>query len=58
MRRFVFEDAQYEVKVTVDMPEQMHQQLRSTKLNVKEALKKLINFTIDREEAEDESEIG
>lgn len=53
MRRFVFEDKQYEVKVTVDMPEQMHQQLRSTKENVKEAIKKLINFTIDREEAHD-----
>jgi hypothetical protein len=58
MRRFVFEDEQYEVKVTVDMPEQMHQQLRSTKQNVKEALRKLINFTIDKEEASDESEIG
>lgn len=53
MRRFVFEDKQYEVKVTVDMPEQMHQQLRSTKNNVKEALKKLINFTIDKEEVND-----
>ncbi len=53
MRRFVFEDEQYEVKVTVDMPEEMHQQLRSTKHNVKEALKKLINFTIDKEEAHD-----
>lgn len=49
MRRFVFHDADFDVKVTVDIPEKMHEQLRNTKQKVREAIKKLAIFTMDKE---------
>jgi hypothetical protein len=51
MRRFVFEDKKYEVKVTVDIPEGMFQGIRHTKKDFQEALRKLVMFTIEKETA-------
>ena len=52
MRRFVFEDLEHEVKITVDLPEELHAQIRQTKQTMKEAIRKLVNFTMDKEEAD------
>jgi len=51
MRRFVFNDEKYEVKVTVDIPEGMYQGIRHTKENFQETLRKLVMFTIEKETA-------
>ena len=51
MRRFVFEDKQYEVKVTVDISEDMFHGLRHAKKDFQEALRKLVMFTIEKETA-------
>lgn len=51
MRRFVFEDLEHEVKVTIDLPEELHAQIKRTKQTMKEAILKLVNFTIEKEEA-------
>ena len=52
MRRFVFEDLEHEVKVTVDLPEELHATIKRTTQSTKEAIRKLVNFTIDKEEAD------
>lgn len=49
MRRFVFEDLEHDVKVTVDMPELLHAQLQQAKDKL-EAIRKLILFTIDKDQ--------
>jgi hypothetical protein len=57
MRRFIFNDEEYDVKVTVDIPEPMWEQLRATKQKVRDTIKKLAIFTMDKEEPnEPESE--
>jgi hypothetical protein len=53
VRRFVFEDLEHEVKVTVDLPEELHAIIKRTTQSTKEAIRKLVNFTIDKEEAND-----
>lgn len=53
MRRFVYEDKDNDVKVTVDMPEELHTRLHELDENRKEAIKKLANFTIDISKEED-----
>lgn len=47
MRRFVFEDVAHEVKVTIDMPENIHARLHELGDDRKEAIKKLVGYTID-----------
>jgi hypothetical protein len=57
MRRFIFNDEEFDVKVTVDIPEPMWEQLRATKQKVRDTIKKLAIFTMDKEEPnEPESE--
>jgi len=51
MRRFVFEDKKHEVKVTIDLPEELHTQIKRNKAPMEEAILKLVNFTIENGEA-------
>lgn len=51
MRRFVFKDEEYDVKVTVDIPEEMYHGIRHAKRDFQKALKKLVIFTIEKETA-------
>jgi len=51
MRRFVFNDEKYEVKVTVDISENMFQSIQQTKKDLQETLRKLVMFTIEKEKA-------
>jgi len=53
MRRFVFEDLEHEVKVTVDIPEGLFEQIKRTKQTMKEGIMKLVNFTISKEESKE-----
>jgi len=50
MRRYIFEDEEFDVKVTGDIPEQMWEQLQETKQKVRDTIKKLAIFTMDKEE--------
>ena len=45
MRRKVFEDLEHDVKVTVDLPELLHEQLHK---DTTEAFKKLVLYTIEK----------
>jgi len=47
MRRKVFEDLEHDVKVTVDLPELLHEQLHKAK-DTTEAFKKLVLYTIEK----------
>lgn len=53
MRRFVFEDKEHDVKVTVDIPEKMHEQIRNAKQKVRDTIKRLAVFTMDKEEPDE-----
>ena len=51
MRRFVYKDEEHDVKVLVDIPEELFIQIRQKKQKLEEAIKNIARYTIDKEKA-------
>lgn len=48
MRRFVFEDTEHDVKLTLDIPEEMFTVMKKSGLKKFDALKKLVIYTFEK----------
>lgn len=55
MRRFVFEDGEHDVKLTLDISEEMFTLVKKSGQNRAEALKKLILYTFEKGNDNDKS---
>lgn len=50
MRRFIYEDNEHEVRVLVDIPEELFTQVKShSKRKLDDAIKDIARYTIDKE---------